>query len=296
MKKLSILLAVFAAALGFSSCEEDKDPVVNDMKAKSFVLNTPALADQYYELTEDGTLDFTVLTQPDYGFVASVTYGIQIALSDATGVETYDVAPLQPNSTHLTVNASDVAMGMCSLLGIEAEEDWTDEMADPRAVYVRATAQLGEHESSLVYSNWVTLKQVSTYFAVPLPGYIYLVGSPEGWSGPTADKADHYAEWRLFEKAEEIGSKVYYGTFEMPAAPMFRFYTALTGWDADSYGSQVDDSPIDVEINADGTGTYDIVKGKGSFNFPKFAGGTMTIVVDMSKKDAFKLNVMTENE
>jgi len=296
MKKLSILLAVLVAALGFSSCEEDKDPVLNKMEGKTFVLNNPALADQYYELTEDGTLDFTVATQPDYGFVASVTYGIQIALSNAEGAETYDVAPLQPNSTQLTVNASDFAMGMCSLLGIAAEEDWTDDMADPRPVYVRATAQLGDHETSLVYSNWVTLKQVSTYFAVPLPGYIYLVGSPEGWKGPDAANADHYAEWRLFEKNEEIGSKVYYGTFEMPAAPMFRFYTALTGWDADSYGSQEEDNPIDVEIGADGTGTYDIVKGKGSFNFPAFTGGTMTLVVDMSKKDAFKLNVMTEND
>lgn len=219
-------------------------------------------------LSEDGTIDFTVLTQPDYGFVASVTYGLQMALTDAQKAEAYDVAPLQPNSTHLTVNASDFAMGMCSLLGVAGEDDWKDEYSEARPVYVRATAQLGDHENSLVYSNWVTLSQVSTYYAVPTPGYIYLVGSPEGWTGPDAANAAHYAEWRLFEKDTEIGSKVYYGTFDMPSAPMFRFYPALTGWDADSYGSQEDDNPVDVTINADGTGKWDLVKGKGAFNFP----------------------------
>lgn len=287
-------MAVLVAALGFSSCEEDKDPVVNNMEGKTFTLNTPPLAAQYYELTEDGTLDFTVLTQPDYGFVASVTYGLQIALTEEQKATPYDLVPNEPTNTHLTVKASDMAMGMCSLLGVAAEEDWKDAYAEPRKVYVRASAILGDHEDMLVYSNWVTLDQVSTYFAVPLPGYIYLVGSPEGWSGPDASHADHYAEWRLFEKADEIGSKVYYGTFTFDAAPMFRFYTALTGWDADSYGSQEEDNPIDVEINADGTGTYDLVKGKGSFNFPGFGGGTMTLVVDMSKAGEYKFSVLAE--
>ena len=61
---------------------------------------------------------------------------------------------------------------------------------------------------------------------------------------------------------------------------MFRFYTALTGWDEDSWGSQVDDNPIDQTIT-DGSWTGTLVKGKGAFNFPGFAGGQMTVIVDM---------------
>lgn len=283
-------MALLAVAIGFSSCKEDKDkdPVVK--QPTSFVLNTPALASQYYELTEDGTVDFTVFTQADYGFVASATYGLQIALTEDQKATPYDLVPLQPNSTHLSVKASDFAMGMCNLLGIATEDDWNDPEAMP--VYVRATSQLGTHENTLVYSNWITLSQVKTYFAVPVPGYIYLVGSPEGWAGPDAAHAAHYADWRLYEKSDEIGSKVYYGTFDMPAAPMFRFYTDLTGWDGgDSWGAQEPDNAVDVEIGADGIGTYDLVHGKGAFNFPGFGGGTMTVVVDMNTK---KVSVLTE--
>lgn len=285
-------MALLVVALGFTSCEEDKDPVVKF--PKTFTLNTPALASQYYELSEDGTLEFTVLTQADYGFLASPTYTVQIALTEAQKAEPYEIAPLQPTSTRVVVNASDFALGMCSLLGIAGEDDWNDPAAMP--VYVRVASQLGTHENSLCYSNWITLEKVKTYYAVPTPGYIYLVGSPEGWVGPTADKADHYAEWRLFEKADEIGSKIYYGTFEMPSAPMFRFYTALEGWEANSWGSQEEDNPIDVEINADGTGTYDLVAGKGAFNFPGFPGGQMTVVVNLSDESKATLSVLAEAE
>ena len=115
-----------------------------------------------------------------------------------------------------------------------------------------------------------------------MPGFIYLVGAPEGWAGPTESNAAHYADWRLFEPESAIGSKVYSGVFDIPAgSAMFRFYTALTGWDADSYGSQEEDNPLDFEM-VDGSLATTLVKGKGAFNFPNWEGGKMTITVDMS--------------
>lgn len=266
-------MALVAVMLGFTSCNDDTDPVYKD--PTKFVLNTPALASQYYELTPDGTLVFTC-SQPDYGFTASVTYGLEVALSE--GGETYTLTPEVPTKAQIRVKAEDVATAICVLRGIKTEEDWTEEPARP--VYFRATAQLGDHENTFIESNWVKLDAVKEYFAVPVPGFIYLIGSPEGWAGPTADKADHYADWRLFEKDDAIGSKVYYGVFDMPSAPMFRFYTALTGWDDDSWGSQADDNAIDYQLT-DGVWEGSIVKGKGSFNFPDFTGGEMTIIVDM---------------
>lgn len=270
-------MALFAVMLGFSSCNDDTEPVFQ--KPTKFELNTPALASQYFELTPAGSLVFTC-SQPDYGFTASVTYGLEIALIE--GGETYAVTPENPTSTVIRVAAADVATGMCVLSGIKTEDDWNDPAAAP--LYVRATAQLGTQGDSFIASNWVKLDAVKGYFAVPQPGYIYLVGQPEGWKGPDAANAAHYANWRLFEKTDQIGSNVYYGVFDINAgSAMFRFYTALTGWDADSWGSQADDSPLDYELAADGALTTDLVKGKGSFSFPDWPGGEMTIMVDMNK-------------
>lgn len=276
MKKISILMALLAVMVGFSSCSEDKDPVVQT--PTKFELNTPALASQYFELTPTGSLVFTC-SQPDYGFTASTTYGLQVSLTE--GGESYILTPEEPTSAVIRVKAVDVATAMCVLRGITNEDQWTE--IEPIPLYFSATAQLGDHGSSFIQSNWVRLDQVKGYFAVPVPNYIYLVGSPEGWNGPDAANADHYADWRLFEKTDAIGSNIYYGVFNMPASPIFRFYAKLSGWDGgDSWGSQEDDSPLDYELAADGSVTEDLVHGKGSFSFPSWTGGEMTIIVDMN--------------
>lgn len=288
MKKYAILMVLASILVGFASCSDDKDPVYQ--QPTEFKLNTPAMASQYYELTPDGSIVLTC-SQPDYGFTASVTYGVQISLTPDFA-EFYDIAPETPTSAVIRVKASDVATGMCVLRGIDSEEKWQEIDAIP--LYVRATAQLGTHGNSAITSNAVTLERVKGYFAVPVPGYIYLVGQPEGWKGPDAANAEHYADWRLFEKQSEIGSKVYYGVFDIPEGKaMFRFYTALTGWDANSLGAQVDDNPLDFELDADGSLTSDLVDGKGSFNFPSWGGGEMTIIVDLN---GYKVTFLEGNQ
>ncbi|MDE5811477.1 MAG: SusE domain-containing protein [Muribaculaceae bacterium] len=274
MKKLSIFLACAVAFLGFTSCEEDKEPVYQ--APTSFELNTPALENQYIELTPDGTFDLVAKAQPDYGYSAVTNYGCIVSLTpEFTEVREMEAA----HQSKMTFKTSDLSQIICELKGIETEEDYVEE--GPIPVYFKGTAEIaGVEGSRIVSSNYVCLKQVKYYFAVPVPGFIYLVGSPEGWAGPTAGNAAHYADWRLFEADNAIGSQIYTGVFDLPAAPMFRFYTDLTGWDADSYGSQEDDNPIDVEMT-DGVFESPIVKGKGSFNFPDFEGGEVTIVVNM---------------
>lgn len=288
-------MALFAVVLGFTSCSNDKDPVFQ--KPTNFVLNTPALANQYYELTPEGSLVFTV-SQPDYGFTASCTYGLQIALKENPSAEDiYNVSATNPTSATIRVNAADVATGMCVLRGISKEEEWVEIPAAP--LYVRATSILGSHENSFIASNWVTLKQVKGYFAVPQPGIIYLVGKPEGWKGPDEANADHYADWILSEKDNEIGSKVYYGLFDIKAdEAMFRFYTALTGWEDDSYGTQEDDDPMAFPDLGDTKTqlTEKLVKGKGAFNFPNWPGGQMTIIVDMSNPEKMTATFIEGNQ
>ena len=54
MKKLALFFACAAALVGFTSCEDDKDPVYQ--QPTKFVLHTPARREQYLGLTGDGTV------------------------------------------------------------------------------------------------------------------------------------------------------------------------------------------------------------------------------------------------
>ncbi len=282
MKKLSIFLALAALAAGFTSCEQDRDPVYQ--APTEFKLNVPQMQDQYIELSDarSSVLEFTC-SQPDYGYSAVTQYSMQMALDEAF-TSSVDLATVTATSAKLQVKQSDVALGLLNLQGIEDADAYNAAYGAGQTakIYFRAVAQLTGVESSLITSNVVSYNALRPYFAVPVPGVIYLVGAPEGWAGPTEGNAAHYAEWTLSEPADGIGSKVYTGVFDIPAgSAMFRFYTQLTGWDDDSYGSQVDDNPVDYEF-VDGSFAGTAVKGKGSFNFPNWPGGKMTIVVNMS--------------
>lgn len=285
MKKIAIFFAAAAAVLAMSSCKQNTEPRYTPAFTASFVLNTPALADQYYELTPDGFIDLT-WSQPKWGVSLVGNYKVQMSLDKsfkaAEGSDLPDYYDIDAEYTtcSASVPMEQVAIGLNALNGIKKEEQYVDGPAAP--VFFRVVADVPQVPGSEVVSNVIELKQVKGYCAVQSPGKIYLVGAPEGWKGPDASAADHYADWALYEADDAIGSKIYYGTFEIPAgSAMFRFYTALTGWDADSWGSQADDNPLDFAFT-DNSFRYTLVKGKGAFNFPAWAGGTMKMSVNMN--------------
>ena len=74
---------------------------------------------------------------------------------------------------------------------------------------------------------------------------------------------------------------IYSGTFDIPEGKFqFRFYKKLTGWDGgDSYGSQVDDAPVDITWS-DGKASAAATAGKGSWQDPTWPGGKVYIEVD----------------
>lgn len=283
MKKISVLFFALVALLATSSCKQNTEPRYQE--ATKFELNTPAMAQQYYQLTPDGVIDLN-WSQPDWGFAAVASYTVQMALNpDFTtpaveGAEPFFTIDQTFTGCSAAVSMEKVAIGLCSLKNIKKEEQYVDEPAGK--VYFRVVGEIPQVAGSTITSNVICLDQVKGYCAVQSPGKIYLVGAPEGWKGPDASAADHYADWALYEADDAIGSKIYHGVFEVPAGnAMFRFYTALTGWDADSYGSQADDNPIDYAFT-EGEFIGNIVKGKGSYNFPDWAGGKMDITVDMN--------------
>ncbi|MDE7349611.1 MAG: hypothetical protein K2N25_00975 [Muribaculaceae bacterium] len=283
MKRILKYTAVACAVLGLASCSQDRDPVLQT--PTKYVLNQPTMQDQYIDL-QDGKVLELVSSQPDYGVATIAEYSAQMSLTEDFS-NAYDLAPASKTLARMEIPQSQVALGLMELLGITDED--TFNAAFPTGVlpyqkiYFKAICEIPGVEGSKISSNVVAYNYIKGYFAVPVPGYIYLVGKPEGWAGPTESNAAHYADWRLFEPKDAIGSHIYSGVFDIPAGEdaVFRFYTQLTGWDADSYGSQVEDNPIDYDFDGD-TFTGTVVKGKGSFRFPNWPGGKMTITVDMS--------------
>lgn len=305
MKKISIFLASVFALLSFASCEDDKEPVYTPASSESFELLTPGLQNQYYELTENGTFDIDCKSMPNYGNapMGPTIYGAQVCLSenfidevkDAEGnvvtAANYITINATNNSSKMTFKDSNLAEAICQLMGL-TKDDAGYVFTDTKQVYFRGTCRIdGIAGSDVVSKNYVTLNKVMPYFAIPSPGFIYLVGAPEGWAGPSEANAAHYEAWKMFEKDDEIDSKVYYGTFQINQGDaMFRFYTLLTGWDNDSYGSQEEDNPIECPLT-NGTYSGKIVKGKGAFSFPDWPGGLMTIKVDMSDVNNMRLDI-----
>lgn len=278
-----MLFFALVALLATSSCKQNTEP--SYQKAEKFELNRPAVAEQYYQLTPDGVIDLN-WSQPAWGFAAVADYTVEMSLSEDFATAVAEGAPAvftvgdPVHTCNATLSMENVAIGICTLKGYKTEDDYVDSPADK--VYFRVTGRVPQIAFSDITSNVIMLSQVKTYCAIQSPGKIYLVGAPEGWKGPDASAADHYASWALYEAEDAIGSKIYTGTFDVPQGnAMFRFYTALTGWDADSWGSQADDNSLDFEFT-DGEFAGTLVKGKGSFNFPNWPGGKMFITVDMN--------------
>ncbi|MDE5806894.1 MAG: hypothetical protein K2H76_02165, partial [Muribaculaceae bacterium] len=139
-----------------------------------------------------------------------------------------------------------------------------------------------EYKNYIEISNWeggdlgVFVPENFTYLSLysptqPLPKQaLYLIGSPQGWNINDGTM-----------ELTQIDNSKFAGEFDMPADPMFRFYTELGNWDIGSIGSQMDDAPIDVVLEGDKELNVGMTYGKGPWNFTGFPGGKMYMVVDL---------------
>lgn len=305
--KIFPMIAALAALAGATACSEVTDPQYHEPNAATFTLNTPPLQDQYFDLANGGTFEIVCNGQPDYGFSAITNYQAEVSLSpDFTDYKT-----LTPTGTgtlaRMTISCADLAIAMCQLHGTTSEEDYVDYGVEP--VYFRGVAFINGVESSYVTtSNVVSLNKVKGYFALPQPGYIYCIGNYAGsWIGPTAENFEALRPYRVTEKADEIGSKVYYATIDFNSTDVdnngciFRFYTDLKGWDntADftvSYGAAGgtdSDTPVEFpDFVAGSTLTHALAATKDSFKFPNYKG-VLNMVVDFTNEKAPKVTFTT---
>lgn len=263
MKKLSIFFACAAAMFGLTACEQNTDPKLTIPEDHSFVLNQPAFADQYLQLTQGNSFEVTC-TQPDYGYAAAATYGIEVSLTEDFA-DFRSIKPVNPALAKIEILDQDLALALCELHGFTAS-NYQDLPAGK--IYLRATCEIKGIEGTECVSNVITLNNVKFYLAIMEPGQIYLVGSPNKWPAPDPESEATLSKWQLNETG--IGTGIFYNTFKLPAGEnMFRFYRELTGWDGGaSLGSQAEDNPIDIQGDfLDGIYDGPAVNGKGSWKF-----------------------------
>lgn len=303
MKTANILkAAVLTAVLGgaATSCENKEPefhmPCPND---HSFQILTPTYQDLYYELTETGTFELVLSGQPDYGFSAVTQYRALVALTEDGFDNEATYREIVPTGTgtlsRMTLNDVDLATAICSLRGIESKNEYTD--AGIQKLYFRGYAFIEGVENSGVYtSNTTTLNKVQSFFSVAKPGELYVIGNYiGGWISPEEAFAADLAPYTLFENANEIRSKIYHGTINFDPAlasgegSVFRFYTALDGWDNSSVGcagGTDDDKPVEFnDFVAGSTLEHGVTKTKDSFKLSKYRG-ILTMTVDLNTNKA----------
>ena len=180
MKKLIYILLLAVVAVGFVSCEEDRDsnPIWNEDAAKTFALNMPAVAvNNVLDLEGSDNVVFTT-SQPDYGFPVSTVYTTWVSLDGAE----YVALPTTSTSAVISIPAKEINEALLGLLG-------DGDVSEPMPVKVKLTAALfADPEMGKAESNVIELPKVKVYVPkveVTLPTKMHIVGgfaASEGWS------------------------------------------------------------------------------------------------------------------
>lgn len=290
MKKFAYILAGVAAAFGFVSCEDDKEPVYTPPTADTeFILNEPALANEQFTLTPETVLELTC-SQPDYGFSAITQYGVQVSLAE----DFADYRDVQAEGTGTTarmfVKGSNVAVALCELHGWASRDEYVDPGLEK--IYFRVTAELAGIENSRMVSNVVSYNKVQSYYAVLEPGRLFVVGAfggnPGGLNWDMGASVQAYVDARQVLNETAAGSGVYVGVVPFPAGETyFRFYTGLGDWGADgelpSIGANANDGDNTPVTVTEEPLQVPAVAGKGAWvTQGDFAGGDVTLMFDMN--------------
>ena len=198
MKKLNILFIVLLTVIGFTACEDVKDPVINPEALNgslSFKLNESRYANATYALEDaNATSDMDALTcvQPAYGFNAAVTYTTQVCADALFKEGKYVSLATTVSGEKVGVNTKEMNKALISLF---------DKSIVVRTVYVRLKAMVSDATASPLdqtltvkplYSNSIKLKVLPYEFPLfpyteitPTPYYI--VGLGDGaWNNSNA--------------------------------------------------------------------------------------------------------------
>lgn len=201
MKKISIMFAAVAVALGFSACNEtwNDNPVLGTHEGDPVLefLNTPEMANEAVVITEENKNESFKLTcsQPEqYGYNASVAYNVELSLNEDFTTPAVAEAPASVTLTTNFFNRNainptyrSVAEAICKMLDVQGNADIPTK---PGKLYVRLRANVVNEngkviENTAYTSNAVSFESVSVnYLAIITPGLpsgIYVRGDMNGW-------------------------------------------------------------------------------------------------------------------
>lgn len=253
------MFAAFAAALGFTACNEtwDDNPVLNFHEGDQVLnfLNEPEMQNMSVDITEENAGESFLLTcsQPkEYGYAASVAYAVEVSIYEdfkaPEGVSTpgsviFSTTYRDCGNIHPT--RRDVAEALCKMLDIkEAAQIPTaytpvyarlhanvvNENGNPVTQTVNVDGEEVTLGTTFTSNTVVLCKAVScAYLAIVVPdlptGY-YIRGELNDWLNPAFDEGNPEAIKNLpnYEFKTTTESNTYELDYiEIPAASKFKF-------------------------------------------------------------------------
>ena len=255
-------LLLMAVAFMFTACSDDRDSNPVLQQPTSFVLNTPAYANQAIDLANSQTVNLT-WSQPDYGgFPVAAEYTVEISptnewttsyaeeVADESGETQADYYAIENvyTSCNAEVSAADVAKALVVICNYQENE-----MPETQEVYVRVKANTpGAQE---IVSNVVKILVTPYYIELKPadPVLWYMVGNCIGsndWDNGSGSIGTGLIPLLPQPGADVDGNGntvlVYAGYF--PEGGQFKFIKVPGSWDDQmNYTNLEGDSPVTDE-------------------------------------------------
>lgn len=250
---------MLAAGLGFASCNDDTEPVLELLSnVEISSINAPG-AVTLVESDNANVVFSLEWTEPKFSVQVPKTYRIEVSDSEDFA-RSSSVATT--SSTRYDVTVAELNKAVRAFY--ETIIDCT-----PKDIFVRVRCELNS-DASFGYASAASAPINVTPYEGEYPR-LYVIGSIQGWN---INSSNYY-----LVSYENNG--IFTGELGIPAGGQFRFYTELGDWETNSYGSQAADAGIEITLPG---GIYDgaLVVGKGSWIFPADAEGTYNCTVDMN--------------
>lgn len=257
--KILNILMLLAAGLGFASCNDDTEPVLELLSnVEISSINAPG-AVTLVESDNANVVFSLEWTEPKFSVQVPKTYRIEVSDSEDFA-RSSSVATT--SSTRYDVTVAELNKAVRAFY--ETIIDCT-----PKDIFVRVRCELNS-DASFGYASAASAPINVTPYEGEYPR-LYVIGSIQGWN---INSSNYY-----LVSYENNG--IFTGELGIPAGGQFRFYTELGDWETNSYGSQAADAGIEITLPG---GIYDgaLVVGKGSWIFPADAEGTYNCTVDMN--------------
>lgn len=257
--KILNMLLLLAVSMGFAACNDDTEPVLNELEPGN-VTSWSWLGEDSQIVLDKNASDEIVLSiewvAPTFNINVARSYRIELCNTEDFAAP---ISVAVTNGTSYNVTAAELNEAVLKYMPSVEDVSAID-------VFVRVRCELNSDP------NWV----------MPLAGYLPINVTPYPGEYPRLYVVGSLQNWNINESAYFLrcttGDNVYTGQLGLLAGAQFRFYSSLGNWDEGSYGSQVEDAGVNISLE---TGLYEgsLFSGKGSWIIDR--EGTYNCTVDI---------------